>query len=354
MSKIGVGSRLVSVIIPAYNAKATLGRCLATLSEQTRPPNEIIVVDDGSTDGTADLARRYDVQVISQANAGPAAARNAGARAARGDLLLFTDADCAPAPDWVEQMVAPFADPAVAGAKGVYQTTQMEPVARFVQIEYEDRYDRMHRRDRIDFVDTYSAAYRRGLFLQTGGFDTTFPSASVEDQEFSFRFAQAGHRLVFAPNARVAHLHDRTWGEYARRKFWIGHWKALVTRRHPSKLVHDSHTPQTLKAQMGLAGASCVLLALGIFLRRIRLARWGLNCWAAFGLTTLPFVRKAWPKDQTVALLAPFLLFVRAWALGVGFGLGNLRQMASLCVSGLSPDSRLNRKKNTVTSLLSD
>ena len=354
MSKRDVGSHLISVIIPAYNAEATLGRCLAMLKKQTQPPTEIIVVDDGSTDGTADLARRYSVLLISQANAGPAAARNAGARAACGDLLLFTDADCAPAPDWVDHMAAPFVDPTIAGAKGVYHTTQLEPVARFVQIEYEDRYDRMHGQDCIDFVDTYSAAYRRDLFLQAGGFDTTFPTASVEDQEFSFRFAQAGHRLVFAPNARVDHIHDRTLGEYARRKFWIGHWKALVTRRHPSKLVRDSHTPQTLKVQMGLAGASCALLALGVFLRRARLTLWGLNCWAAFGLTTLPFVRKAWPKDQNVALLAPFLLFVRAWALGVGFGLGNLRQMASLCVSGLSPDSRLNRKKNTVTSLLSD
>jgi GT2 family glycosyltransferase len=335
----------ISVIIPAYNAEATLGRCLAALSDQTRSPDEIIVVDDGSTDGTADVASRYAVRVIDQANAGPAAARNAGAQAARGDLLLFTDADCAPAPDWVERMAAAFADPTVVGAKGVYRTTQVEPVARFVQIEYEDKYDRMRGQERVDFIDTYSAGYRRDLFLQAGGFDTTFPTASVEDQEFSFRLAQAGHRLVFVPDARVTHIHDRTLAEYARRKFWIGYWKALVTRRYPSKLVHDSHTPQVLKVQMGLAGAGGALLALGAALRlrrsfgslrraqssraqpsrRARLARWGLHCWAAFGLTTLPFVRKAWPKDQAVALSAPLLLFVRAWMLGVGFVLGNLR-----------------------------
>ncbi len=330
MSETGVGSDLVSVIIPAYNAEATLGRCLDALSAQSRRPREIIVVDDGSTDDTAKVARGYGVRVIQQANAGPAAARNAGARAARGDLLLFTDADCVPAPDWVERMAAPFAEPTVAGAKGVYQTDQVEAVARFVQIEYEDKYDRMRGQEQIDFIDTYSAAYRRHLFLQAGGFDVTFPTASVEDQEFSFRLARAGHRFVFVPDARVTHLHDRTLPEYAHRKFWIGYWKALVTRRYPSKLARDSHTPQSLKVQMGIAGAGGVLLALGTVVRRARLVRWGLGSWAVFGLTTLPFVRKAWLKDRIVAVLAPFLLFVRAWALGLGFLVGNLRWLGPI------------------------
>jgi glycosyltransferase involved in cell wall biosynthesis len=318
----------ISVIVPAYNAEAILGHCLRALQAQTMPPAEIIVVDDGSSDATAEIASGLGVRVIRQANAGPAAARNAGARAARGDVLLFTDADCAPAPDWVQRMAAPFADPTVAGAKGVYLTAQSEPVARFVQLEYQDKYDRMRGQERIDFIDTYSAAYRRDVFLESGGFDAAFPTASVEDQEFSFRLARAGHRLVFAPDACVAHLHDRTLGEYARRKFWIGYWKAQVTRRYPDKLIRDSHTPQVLKAQIGLAAAGGVSLALSILTGRVRFVRWAARLWAIFGLTTFPFVHKAWRQDRTAALLAPGLLFVRAWALGMGFLLGNLRRRA--------------------------
>jgi cellulose synthase/poly-beta-1,6-N-acetylglucosamine synthase-like glycosyltransferase len=244
---------------------------------------------------------------------------------ARGDLLLFTDADCIPAPDWVERMTAPFADPTVAGAKGEYRTRQRELVARFVQQEYQERYDRMARQPQIDFVDTYSAAYRRQIFLETGGFDTAFPTASVEDQEFSFRLAASGHRLVYVPGAVVYHRHDRTLAEYARRKYWIGYWKALVTRRYPAKLARDSHTPQTLKLQMALAGCGGLLL-LGSGISGNKFARTsGWLSWALLLLSAISLYKKVWRRDAPVLAIVPLLLFVRAWALGCGFLLGNLR-----------------------------
>lgn len=315
----------ISVIIPVYNGAHTLPVCLLALRHQSRPPDEIIVVDDGSTDHSASVAARLGVTVLGQLNAGPAAARNHGARVARGEILLFTDADCVPARDWVEQMVQAMADPTIAGAKGVYRTRQRELVARFVQQEYQDRYDRMAGQPQIDFVDTYSAAYRRSLFLAAGGFDTSFPTASVEDQEFSFRLAAQGQRLVYVPKARVHHRHDHTVGEYARRKYWIGYWKAVVMQRYPAKLVQDSHTPQILKLQMGLVGVGGVLL----------LAAMALNsgtAWVAAGLAWLffllsggPFYRKIARQDMPVLLVAPPLLLVRALALGVGFLLGSLR-----------------------------
>ena len=152
-----------SVIVPAYQAAGTIGLCLEGLEAQTVPREayEIIVVDDGSADDTAEIARRAGAQVIVQSNAGPAAARNRGAAAARGALLLFTDADCAPVPGWIAALAAPFSDERVAGAKGAYLSRQRGIVPRFTQLEYEDRYDRMAGSETIDFVDTYSAAYRR-------------------------------------------------------------------------------------------------------------------------------------------------------------------------------------------------
>jgi len=316
---------MISIIVPAYNAEDTLADCLSALEAQTLPGGqyEIIIVDDGSSDGSADIARRYDVRLIQQPNAGPAAARNRGAQAARGELLLFTDADCAPAPDWVRRMLVPFRNPEVAGAKGVYRTRQKAVVARFVQLEYESKYARMTHQDHIDFVDTYSAAYRRDIFLANGGFDDRFPTASVEDQEFSFRLARKGYRLVFVPRAAVYHRHDATPGEYWRRKFNIGYWKALLLRWHPERAVRDSHTPQVLKVQIGLLGLLIALLPLALFWS---LARWAvLTAAALFALTMAPFLFRTVARDPAVIAAAPFLLSLRALALGTGLLAGFIR-----------------------------
>lgn len=316
---------MISVIVPAYNAQDTLGDCLAALQGQlvSHHGYEVIVVDDGSTDRTAQIAQRYSVRLIRQARAGPAAARNRGALAAQGDILLFTDADCSPASDWIERMLAPFHDPEVAGGKGVYRTRQRALVARFVQLEYEDKYARMSRQDRIDFVDTYSAAYRRDVFLANGGFDTLFPTASVEDQEFSFCLARKGYRLVFIPRAVVYHRHDASLGQYWRRKFGIGYWKALLLRWHPERAVRDSHTPQVLKLQIGLVGLLGLSLLPAPFWALARLS--ALVVAALFTLTAVPFLLRAVCRAPAVVMVAPFLLVVRAAALGAGLVAGFLR-----------------------------
>ena len=117
-----------SVIIPAYNAEKHLPACLQALQSQTidRSLYEVIVVDDGSTDRTALVCGDFPgVRVLSQANQGPAAARNNGAKTAQADIVLFTDSDCEPFPDWIEQMISPFLrDADVVGVKGAYRTRQ--------------------------------------------------------------------------------------------------------------------------------------------------------------------------------------------------------------------------------------
>ncbi|MBI3967507.1 MAG: glycosyltransferase, partial [Chloroflexi bacterium] len=200
---------LASVVVPAFDAAATIRDCLAALGAQTlgRDRLEVIVVDDGSSDATAAIAAAAGATALRQPHSSPAVARNTGARAATAPVLLFTDADCAPDPTWAERMLAPFADPNVCGVKGVYRTDQRAVLPRFVQAELEEKYRRLARFESIDFVDTYAAAYRRDVFLASGGFDALFPAHSAEDVDLSFRLARQGCRLVFAPDARVRHRH---------------------------------------------------------------------------------------------------------------------------------------------------
>lgn len=319
-----------SIIIPAYNSTAWLPHCLKAVQQQTidRARYEIIVVDDGSIDHTVSTAQEIlkgnsFARVITVPHGGPAAARNAGAQIAQGELILFTDSDCEPAPDWIQTLTAAFQEPAVVGAKGVYRTQQRSLVARFVQQEYQVKYDQMRQLKAIDFIDTYSAAYRREAFLTNGGFDETFTTASVEDQEFSFRLASRGYRLVFAPNAIVFHQHDASPQEYFRRKFHIGFWKAYVLRLHPDKIIHDSHTPQSEKVQMGL-----LALALGLSVTTIvfhHILSWALAAWLLLALSMAPFLIKITQRDPLVLTIAPILIGLRAFALGSGLVAGFIR-----------------------------
>jgi glycosyltransferase involved in cell wall biosynthesis len=311
-----------SVIVPVRNGVRVLGACLEALLRQEWLPTEyeVIVVDDGSTDDTAAIAEAAGARVISQPNRGRAAARNAGAFAARGEILLFTDADCEPAPDWVRRMLEPFADPAVQGAKGVYVTRQTELIARFSQHELEEKYRRMAGLERIDFVDTYSAAYRRSLFVASGGFDARIP-AGADDHELSYRLATQGHKLVFQPKAVVRHRHPTSLRVYLRRKFTIGFWKVLVHRRFPGKLVADSHNPPTARLQVALAYLD-VALVLGWLAGALpgRAAALGLGLFAATGAGFALSAR----RDPAVALVALPIVAARSLAAGAGLALGLL------------------------------
>jgi len=320
---------MISVVIPAKDAEDTLEECLqATLSQEGLDQDyEVIVVDDGSTDETAAIAKRFGVQLIQQSNAGPAAARNTGALAAGGEIVAFTDADCVPAPDWLAQLCRPFNDPQVVGAKGTYRTHNKSLVARFVQQEYEQKYQRLARQPQIDFIDTYSAAYRRDVFLQNGGFDITFPVPSAEDVELSFRLAHKGYVMVFAPEAMVYHQHDNTIGEYLRRKYPYGYWRAYFLHWMPEKALSDSHTPASLRWQILLLGMAGFLSALAIV--------WPLSGWLALGffgafyLTALPLLGQIARRDRAVLMPAPLLLLCRAAALGAGLLVGILRPPSS-------------------------
>jgi glycosyltransferase involved in cell wall biosynthesis len=314
----------ISIIIPTFNSAQVLKTCLESLSNQTVSAEkyEVIVVDDGSADETKEVVAKYPAKYIYQQNRGPAVARNNGVRQAEGEIVLFTDADCEPQPNWVEEMIKPISDLQVIGLKGAYKTRQKELIARLVQIEYEHKYERMKKFKYIDFIDTYSAGYLKDIFLKYNGFDERYPKASVEDQEFSFRLSRDGYKMVFNPEAVVYHKHSARLWDYLRKKYKIAFWKAFLLKRHPGKMKTDTHTPQSLKIQMPLA--LCAVLGFtGVFYKPLYyLSAFSL---ISFLLSCIPFVLFALKRDPAVAFVSPTILFLRSLALSLGLGIGMIK-----------------------------
>ncbi len=334
-----------SVIIPTFNGAGKIAGCLRALRRQEFSGTfETIVVNDGSTDRTLEVLREFpEARVLTQSNAGPAAARNRGARAASGDILVFTDDDCEPFPDWLALMLKPFDDPETTATKGAYRTRQRELTARFVQAEYQDRYRLMSRVPAIDFVDTYSAAFRRDRFLEIGGYDERFPIACAEDVDLSFRMSGRGWKLRFVAGAIVNHRHPATLSAYLRKKFKFAFWRVFAVRKSPGKAIRDSHTPQLMKLQLLFAPcliASLVADALGQ--RSLPLIPIVLS---AFGLSTIPFSIRAFASDPAVGLVSPFMLAARSCSqfLGLLGGLGYC--MAASLGTGSRPARTKNPRK---------
>jgi len=311
-----------SVVVPVYNGEKTLKLCLVALLKQTvdRGDYEIVVVDDGSTDGSSALAKSSADLYLYQQNQGPAAARNAGAFKARGDIILFTDSDCEPTENWIEEMTLPFEKNSdVVGIKGTYLTKQKEVMARFVQMEYESRYAFMNQFEYIDFIDTYAAAYKKEVFVEFGGFDSDFPIAMTEDTELSYRIAAHSYKMLFNPKAIVYHHHPTSFFYYLKRKYRAAYWRMLAVKKNRDKIKGDSHTPNDLKYQILMLP----VFVLGIVLSLATGNMLYLGAGAmAFLWSCLNFLGLSVKKDVVVGILSPFILGCRTAVYIAGLSLG--------------------------------
>ena len=253
----------ISIVIATFNRKDSLGRLLESLTKQSlsRARFEIIVVSDGSTDGTVEMVREIssradNLRILDLKNRGPGAARNAGAREARGPYLAFTDDDCVAAPDWLERLVGVFESAGAIAVQGSTTTDRLQRTPLTHQVEILS--------PMLTSMPTCNAAYRRDVFNAVGGFDESFKFAHDEDADLAWRVEEMG-RIVFAPEVHIVHppRRDGFW----KRARWVRGLESefLLFHKNPRKYrKYVSPSPWWtiywnvfVVGQIGLAKSNC-------------------------------------------------------------------------------------------------
>jgi glycosyltransferase involved in cell wall biosynthesis len=232
----------ISIVVPTRDRPHALGRCLTALARQQAGEAEVIVVDDGSdaAEAVAGAAAALDgARLIRAAGRGPAAARNLGARAASGELILFIDDDCEPAPGWARALAAAAGRGPAAG-----MTVNAAPGAAAAAAQAITNHLRDSSLDAdgyLGFAPACNLAAPAEL-LERCPFDESYPLAAGEDREWCARVLAAGERIRFVPAALVRHRHEMGAGGLLRQQLRYGRGAARFHRSADG--VPDAHRPR--------------------------------------------------------------------------------------------------------------
>lgn len=251
----------LAVIVAVFNEEKHIPDLLNALISQSKQPDEIIVVDDGSTDRTADIlsdfAQKHShIKIFAQVNAGPAAARNLGWKKSNSDICVFTDGDCVPQPDWLEKLTGPFDQSDVGAAAGTYKTMNSDNVlARFIGWEIAWRHSRI--KDTVDAHGSYNLAVRKSILVEMNGFKEIYKKPSGEDWDLTYRISQK-YKIAFVRDAVVGHYHPVCLAAYLKNQWRRGFDRIMLYKDHPAKRSGDSYTGNFDKYQVLAAGLTTV------------------------------------------------------------------------------------------------
>jgi glycosyltransferase involved in cell wall biosynthesis len=264
----------VSLYIPCYNVAGYIARCIQGILGQTRPPAEIIVVDDGCTDKTVEIASRYPVRIVRhEVNMGLSSARNTGVRSARNDLVASIDADCLAKPDWLERLLECFQDQSTVGAGGrlieLYRTKLPDKWRALHMIQ--------HRGPEMivgaDFLFGHSTLFRKTAIEKVGLYKEALRTNN-EDEYICRKLLQGGGTLVYEPRAVVEHLRTDTVGSLLNTywRWWFFGYKSDISLQNTLRRLANYFTkdaPSLLAIdwsakQLDCAIVSCLAVAYSI------------------------------------------------------------------------------------------
>jgi glycosyltransferase involved in cell wall biosynthesis len=321
----------ISVIVPAYNASRTIGRLLSALEGQQCPFTfETIVVDDGSTDDTPRIVASHpQVRYVRQDNAGPAAARNHGARLATTGYLCFTDSDCVPRQDWLVRLMDGFngtggaPDATIGAVMGSYGIANPESLlSRGIHEEILFRHGKLLP-DFPKVFGSYNFCAKKTIFDAVGGFRETYRQASGEDNDLSYRFTRAGYRIYFKRNAIVDHYHTTDFKKYLREQWRHGFWRVAMYATHPQMVKGDDYTFWKDILEVGC----CAVGLLGLLLAALQVIPfWPVIYFVLFPMLLLEiFFSCVMLPLKLEGIWFAAVLFLRAFARSLGLSTGILR-----------------------------
>ena len=258
----------LSVIIPVHNGGESFKRCLESLTVSMRSTDEIIVVDDASTDTSATSARAAGMKVISIQGKprGPAFARNRGALAAHGDVLVFFDADVALHHDTLACIERYFlTHPNIAAVFGSYDDNPLERSIVSLYKNLQHHYVHQHGNQVSSTFWTGCGAIRRNIFESIGGFSEQYTRPSIEDIELGRRLNHAGYRVWLCSDIQVSHLKRWTLTGWLKSDIFDRAipWSRLILRE--AHLPGDLNLDWRNRLSAGAAWINILCLIMGIF-----------------------------------------------------------------------------------------
>jgi O-antigen biosynthesis protein len=228
-----------SVVVCAYNAEETIGSCLDAIAHLNYPAYETIVIDDGSTDATASIAKARGVRTLSLEHCGLSFARNAGIVAAEGNIVAFADADAEPDADWLYHLIETMTrrEAAAVGGRNFAPPPASDLTAALALAPGQPREVRLGD-DELEQVCGCSMALDKSRIGDAPYFDTAFRAAG-DDVDFSWRLREQGARLAYAPAAIVTHRPRATVRSYLRQQRGYGHAEGLLYRKYPRRTRNE-------------------------------------------------------------------------------------------------------------------
>lgn len=226
----------VSVVICAYNAERTMRACLQSLRALEYPDFEVVIVDDGSRDRTAEIALEFpEFRLIRQPNRGLSVARNVGLHAARGEIVAYTDSDCVADPHWLTLMVNAMVEGALGGCGGPnYAPAEEGRIEACVAAAPGAPCHVLTADDRAEHLAGCNMVFRKSVLIALGGFDPQF-SAAGDDVDICWRALDAGQVLGFCPGAFVWHFRRNTVSAYHGQQRGYGRAEALLYFKYPQR-----------------------------------------------------------------------------------------------------------------------